>query len=141
MPSLTFPPPQLVRLVASASRRLRFMSIRGKILLLPAIALAGLLGYFLYSAAVLGANTDTLEGFADRTLPVMTLAAEANQGLVETQGLFTQALGDRDEFLVEDAGKQAATTRERLLAGELGVDFYELRDKLAELGVEYVDEL
>jgi 4-hydroxy-4-methyl-2-oxoglutarate aldolase len=37
-------------------------------------------------------------------------------------------------------GKEAAT-RERLLAGELGVDFYELRDKLAELGVEYVDEL
>jgi 4-hydroxy-4-methyl-2-oxoglutarate aldolase len=37
-------------------------------------------------------------------------------------------------------GKEAAT-RERLLAGELGVDFYGLRDKLAELGVEYVDEL
>jgi 4-hydroxy-4-methyl-2-oxoglutarate aldolase len=34
-----------------------------------------------------------------------------------------------------------AATRERLLAGELGVDFYGLRQKLAELGVEYVDEL
>lgn len=30
-------------------------------------------------------------------------------------------------------------TRERLLGGELGVDFYGLRDKLAELGVEYID--
>lgn len=30
-------------------------------------------------------------------------------------------------------------TRERLLAGELGVDFYGLRDKLADLGVVYVD--
>ena len=31
-------------------------------------------------------------------------------------------------------------TRERLKAGELGVDFYGLRTKLAELGVRYVDE-
>jgi 4-hydroxy-4-methyl-2-oxoglutarate aldolase len=34
-----------------------------------------------------------------------------------------------------------AATRERLAAGELGVDFYGLRQKLIELGVEYVDEL
>src|SRR5438477_9464616 len=32
-------------------------------------------------------------------------------------------------------------TRERLKAGELGVDFYGLRAKLAELGVRYVDEM
>lgn len=31
-------------------------------------------------------------------------------------------------------------TRERLRAGELGVDFYGLRAKLKELGVEYLDE-
>ncbi len=34
-----------------------------------------------------------------------------------------------------------AATRERLHAGELGVDFYGLRDKLGALGVEYVDTL
>jgi len=32
-------------------------------------------------------------------------------------------------------------TRSKLAAGELGVDFYGLRAKLAELGVEYVDRL
>jgi len=32
-------------------------------------------------------------------------------------------------------------TRVRLAAGELGVDFYGLRAKLAELGVEYVDRI
>ena len=32
-------------------------------------------------------------------------------------------------------------TRERLRRGELGVDFYGLRDKLRALGVEYLDEL
>jgi len=31
-------------------------------------------------------------------------------------------------------------TRDRLKAGELGVDFYGLRSKLKELGVEYIDE-
>jgi 4-hydroxy-4-methyl-2-oxoglutarate aldolase len=39
---------------------------------------------------------------------------------------------------VERLGKEAAT-RARLEAGELGVDFYGLRQKLIEMGVEYVD--
>jgi 4-hydroxy-4-methyl-2-oxoglutarate aldolase len=40
----------------------------------------------------------------------------------------------------ERFGKEQKT-RERLKAGELGVEFYGLRAKLAELGVRYVDEL
>ena len=36
--------------------------------------------------------------------------------------------------------EKEAATRARLAAGELGVDFYGLRAKLAELGVRYVDE-
>lgn len=39
----------------------------------------------------------------------------------------------RDRLAKEDQ------TRRRLAAGELGVDIYELRHKLAELGVDYVD--
>jgi 4-hydroxy-4-methyl-2-oxoglutarate aldolase len=46
---------------------------------------------------------------------------------------------------VAKAGQQRITkeekTRERLAKGELGVDFYGLRAKLKELGVEYVEEL
>jgi 4-hydroxy-4-methyl-2-oxoglutarate aldolase len=46
---------------------------------------------------------------------------------------------------VAKAGEQRIAkevkTRERLVKGELGVDFYGLRAKLKELGVEYVDEL
>jgi 4-hydroxy-4-methyl-2-oxoglutarate aldolase len=37
--------------------------------------------------------------------------------------------------------EKEAGTRAKLTAGELGVDFYGLRAKLAELGVEYVDRL
>ena len=36
--------------------------------------------------------------------------------------------------------KKEETTRERLRVGELGLDFYGLRAKLKELGVEYIDE-
>jgi 4-hydroxy-4-methyl-2-oxoglutarate aldolase len=46
---------------------------------------------------------------------------------------------------VAQAGQQRVAkemkTRERLAKGELGVEFYGLRAKLAELGVEYVEEL
>ena len=42
--------------------------------------------------------------------------------------------------LGEQRRSKEEKTRERLSRGELGVDFYGLRAKLAELGVEYVDE-
>ena len=43
--------------------------------------------------------------------------------------------------LGEQRRAKEVKTRERLSQGELGVDFYGLRGKLAELGVEYVDDL
>jgi len=62
-------------------------------------------------------------------------------------------VGDQDGVVVvkrEDAAEvmrlgrarieKEAQTRDRLRSGELGVDFYGLRAKLAELGVEYIDE-
>jgi 4-hydroxy-4-methyl-2-oxoglutarate aldolase len=45
----------------------------------------------------------------------------------------------RDQSLSRIAKEEQ--TRSRLATGELGVDFYGLRAKLAELGVEYVDRL
>ena len=62
-------------------------------------------------------------------------------------------VGDQDGVVVvrRDAAGEVARlgsarvekeqkSRERLRAGELGVDFYGLRAKLAELGVQYLDE-
>lgn len=48
-----------------------------------------------------------------------------------------------DQALEQSEARLAkeAATRDRLNAGELGVDIYGLRAKLAELGVEYVDRL
>jgi 4-hydroxy-4-methyl-2-oxoglutarate aldolase len=42
--------------------------------------------------------------------------------------------------LAAERVRKEETTRERLRAGELGLDFYGLRAKLKELGVEYIDE-
>ena len=42
--------------------------------------------------------------------------------------------------LGQDRVAKEEKTRERLRAGELGIDFYGLREKLREFGVEYVDE-
>ena len=43
--------------------------------------------------------------------------------------------------LAAERSTKEQKTRERLKAGELGVDFYGLRAKLTELGVRYVDDL
>ena len=51
---------------------------------------------------------------------------------------------DEAEWALEQARARTAnedTSRAKLAAGELGVDFYGLRATLAELGVEYVDSL
>jgi 4-hydroxy-4-methyl-2-oxoglutarate aldolase len=51
---------------------------------------------------------------------------------------------DEAEWALEQSDARLAKearNRERLNAGELGVDIYGLRSKLAELGVEYVDRL
>jgi 4-hydroxy-4-methyl-2-oxoglutarate aldolase len=62
-------------------------------------------------------------------------------------------VGDQDGVVVvpQDAAAETlraseerlakeARTRERLRAGELGLDIYGLREKLVKLGVEWIDE-
>jgi 4-hydroxy-4-methyl-2-oxoglutarate aldolase len=61
----------------------------------------------------------------------------------DDDGVVVIARGDAAWALEQSRARIAkeTETRERLAAGELGVDFYGLRQKLIELGVEYVDEL
>jgi 4-hydroxy-4-methyl-2-oxoglutarate aldolase len=81
----------------------------------------------------------------DVNIPVVCAGAQVNPGDV--------IIGDADGVVV--VARQAAMevakasqqriakeekTRERLRKGELGLDFYGLRAKLAELGVEFVEE-
>ena len=62
---------------------------------------------------------------------------------VVDDGVVIVPRGDAEWALAQSEARIAKEeqTRAKLAAGELGVDFYGLRAKLAELGVEYVDRL
>ncbi|KLD78107.1 methyl-accepting chemotaxis protein [Xanthomonas hyacinthi] len=131
----------IARFNGRLSGRLRHLSIRAKILLLPAIALLGLVGYSIHTMVVSRGNIQTLERFADHALPVMSLAAQASQGLVETQATFTQALGDKDEFLLEDAIKAGQATRAKIVAIKSKDPSYAQRiDQLVAIWDRYVEK-
>jgi len=79
-------------------------------------------------------------------VPVVLGGLVVNPGDVvcaDDDGVVVVPRADAEWALAQSQARitKEAATRERLLAGELGVDFYGLRQKLIELGVEYVDEL
>lgn len=61
----------------------------------------------------------------------------------DDDGVTVVPLAEADWALAQSLARldSEAATRARLAAGELGVDFYGLRDTLAELGVEYLDRI
>jgi 4-hydroxy-4-methyl-2-oxoglutarate aldolase len=79
-------------------------------------------------------------------VPVVLGGQVVNPGDVvcaDDDGVVIVAREEADWALEQSKARLAkeAQSRSRLNAGELGLDFYGLRDKLAELGVEYVDSL
>ena len=79
-------------------------------------------------------------------VPVVLGGQVVNPGDVvcaDDDGVVIVARGEAEWALAQSNARIAkeAQSRERLNAGELGVDFYGLRAKLTELGVEYVDSL
>jgi 4-hydroxy-4-methyl-2-oxoglutarate aldolase len=79
-------------------------------------------------------------------VPVVCAGALVNPGDVIVADADGVVVVPRDRAAaVARAGQERVTkeenTRERLRNGELGLDFYGLREKLKQLGVEYVDEV
>jgi 4-hydroxy-4-methyl-2-oxoglutarate aldolase len=78
-------------------------------------------------------------------VPVVCAGASVGPGdviVADGDGVVVVARGAASE-VARLGGERVAKeqkTRERLRNGELGLDFYGLRAKLAELGVRYVDE-
>ncbi len=103
-----------VRWLDKLSRSLGFVSIRTKIIIVPAVALVAFFAYCLFTVAVSRNTSNVLNDFSARTLPVLTLVGSVNVGLVEVQTTFLQALGDKDEFELDDAHKQAGEVRKSL---------------------------
>ena len=78
-------------------------------------------------------------------VPVVCAGAPVNPGDVivgDVDGVVVVPRERAAEVLKasQDRIAKEAKSRERLAKGELGLDFYGLRAKLAELGVQYVDE-
>lgn len=90
------------------------LSIRSKVLLVPAAAVVGFLLFALVSVIQARGSAVELDGFATRTLPALDALNLARADLMEVQSLYAQALGDLDEFLVEDAEARAADVDARL---------------------------
>jgi 4-hydroxy-4-methyl-2-oxoglutarate aldolase len=79
-------------------------------------------------------------------VPVVLGGQVVNPGDVvcaDDDGVVIVARDEAEWALAQSNARLAkeSQSRARLSAGELGLDFYGLRDKLAELGVEYVDSL
>ena len=79
-------------------------------------------------------------------VPVVLGGQVVNPGDVvcaDDDGVVVVARDEAEWALAQSNARIAkeAQSRSRLNAGELGIDFYGLRDKLIELGVEYVDTL
>ena len=77
-------------------------------------------------------------------VPVVCAGAPVEAGdvvVADVDGVVVVPRGRAAEVLEASRDRLAkeATSRERLAKGELGLDFYGLRAKLAELGVQYVD--
>ena len=79
-------------------------------------------------------------------IPIICAGAMVNPGdaiVADADGVVVVARETASEVAAqgEQRRKKEEKSRERLAKGELGIDFYGLRAKLKELGVEYVDEL
>ncbi|HLQ78663.1 MAG TPA: 4-carboxy-4-hydroxy-2-oxoadipate aldolase/oxaloacetate decarboxylase, partial [Terriglobia bacterium] len=78
-------------------------------------------------------------------VPVICAGAPVQPGdiiVADADGVVVVARKDADAVagLSKERVAKEAKSRERLKKGELGLDFYGLRAKLTELGVQYVDE-
>jgi 4-hydroxy-4-methyl-2-oxoglutarate aldolase len=79
-------------------------------------------------------------------IPVVCAGAPIQPGdviVADADGVVVVSRKDADAVAAASKERIAkeAKSRERLRKGELGLDFYGLRTKLTELGVQYVDEV
>ena len=102
------------------------------------------MGFPVWSRAVHSAGTSkAAAGSVNVPVKIGDIAIAPGDVIVADDDGVVVVVRDEVPAALEAAGERLAReagTRARLESGELGVDFYGLRDKLAELGVEYRDE-
>jgi 4-hydroxy-4-methyl-2-oxoglutarate aldolase len=102
------------------------------------------MGFPVWSRAVYSAGT-TKATAGSVNLPIALGEAQINPGdviVADEDGVVVVAREEAPDVLEAGTARleRESATRARLEAGELGVDFYDLRSTLDELGVQYVDD-
>ncbi|WP_375206181.1 4-carboxy-4-hydroxy-2-oxoadipate aldolase/oxaloacetate decarboxylase [Hyphococcus sp.] len=102
------------------------------------------MGFPVWSKCVFSQGT-VKETLGDVNIPVVCAGAHINPGdiiIADDDGVVVVAKEEAADVLKKSQEREAneESKRQRLAAGELGLDIYKMRERLAEKGLQYIDQ-
>lgn len=102
------------------------------------------MGFPVWSKCVFSQGT-VKETLGDVNIPVVCAGAHINPGdiiIADDDGVVVVAKEEAADVLKKSQEREAneESKRQRLAAGELGLDIYKMRERLAEKGLKYIDQ-